>query len=571
MIIRVLAIAWAFGLLIGLVQPLHLPIWLSWHSEIPVFAGFALSAISYGFTPQRIVFKSSTASLAGVNITIFGLTAIALIQWLTNLIPFRGDVFLIWAYLGTFFLAINVGIQDQRAASLIAWVLWIAALLNAGVTFAQALSVNDGWSHTMVIWGFDRPTGNLGQANHNGTLMVLGIGAGYFLLQLKVFHQAVLSMSTLVLVCSLALTQSRTALLALFISTSFVFLRTRLCRENIQNLYWIKTTVIATVCFLALPALVQAYQEGCIRCIDQVSNDIRLLSDSSGRALIWPQMLHLGSQNPFFGGGLLQLPGLQVEYWSDFWFRALPLTYAHNIALDLWVGSGAIGLGLFVLFVFSLFHLMLKSRAKPELLLGSLIVIPIGIHSLLEYPHAYIYMLTPLGIGIGLLMRQGKPELSLLSSRKQAASFIFGIVFAIGAALAIVEYINMEEDFRIARFESLKIGAIPLGYKAPESMIFDQLGILLSAVRVIPKAGMPQQDIDVLEKAVKRFHWSALHHRYALSLALNGDPEKAERVLLILSMFWGDEMYLNVLKQWKNWSSDQYPELAALSLITGLK
>jgi hypothetical protein len=129
-----------------------------------------------------------------------------------------------------------------------------------------------------------------------------------------------------------------------------------------------------------------------------------------------------------------------------------------------------------------------------------------------------------------------------------------------------VEYVAIEEDFRMARFEALRIGQTPSDYSRPTVHLQTQLEVMLAASRMVPAPEMRPVDIELLRTAAMRFPWTAIQNRYALSLALNGNPDEAIRQLRVMRAMHGEKHYQALKANWLQLASDKYPQLGQLKL-----
>ncbi len=137
--------------------------------------------------------------------------------------------------------------------------------------------------------------------------------------------------------------------------------------------------------------------------------------------------------------------------------------------------------------------------------------------------------------------------------------------FVVLAAILVRDYFLAEEDFRVARFEALKVGQTPESYERPRLILLNQLGAMSSATRVVPTAGMTNADIELLRKAALHYPWTAIQHRYALALALNGNLPEAERQLKVMRAMHGEKMHAAIMVQWQIWAQEKHPQLQGLA------
>ncbi|MFZ3128022.1 MAG: Wzy polymerase domain-containing protein, partial [Rhodoferax sp.] len=192
------------------------------------------------------------------------------------------------------------------------------------------------------------------------------------------------------------------------------------------------------------------------------------------------------------------------------------------------------------------------------------LVAPVAVHSMLEYPFSYAYFLIPVMLAVGVLEAHLAPN----QTHRWRLSFT-----AIGAMLlslilvwSVTEYVTIEEDFRVARFDALHIGKIPIGYERPTTYLLTQLDTMLTATRMVPSDEMNTSEIELLRNAAMRFPWTAIQNRYALSLALNGNPEEAIRQLKVMRAMHGEKTYVGIRASWEALAESKYPQLGNLHL-----
>jgi hypothetical protein len=192
------------------------------------------------------------------------------------------------------------------------------------------------------------------------------------------------------------------------------------------------------------------------------------------------------------------------------------------------------------------------------------VALPVAVHSMLEFPFAYAYFLVPVMFSLGALegMTGAKPALRI--GVAPAAALLLGV--SIVAAWSVVEYVAIEEDFRVARFEALRVGQTPVNYQRPDVVLLTQLGALLEGSRISPKPGMKAEELELARKVALRYPWTATQNRYALSLALNGNPEEALRQLRVMRAMHGEKTYTEIKANWTTLAQEKYPLLRDLKL-----
>ncbi len=399
-----------------------------------------------------------------------------------------------------------------------------------------------------------RPGGNMAQPNHLATLLVMAVASLVFLYQSKKLG-AVASGLLLFLLCTgIAITESRTGALSLLALLAWWLLKRRNIGDNTPVWVGVGCGVVFVGMFWAWPMFLN---------LTLLSEQAGVNTTSSLRMEVWAQLLAAAEVKPWLGWGIHQVAQAHNAV-ADGYAVSAPFTYSHNLVLDLalWIGlplTGALVLATGV-------WLWRRVRAANQLLpwYGLAVALPFAVHSMLEYPFAYAYFLAPVMIAVGAVegslgvkpwVRVGvKPVTALL------------LVTTVMLAWSAVEYFEIEEDFRVARFEALRIGAPPPEHQRPTVFLFDQLGVLLDDARIIPTPKMSPKAMQVVKSAALHYPWSATQYRYALALALNGDPVEGARQFQVMRRMWGEKEYKGIKSRIDELAASRYPELHQLKL-----
>jgi hypothetical protein len=273
---------------------------------------------------------------------------------------------------------------------------------------------------------------------------------------------------------------------------------------------------------------------------------------------VWPQLLAAALQRPWFGWGLREVSEAHNAV-LDAYSVGEPFSYAHNIVLDFAIG---IGLPLTVL-LFTVVTVwgVLRVRAVRSLLPWYCIAmaLPFATHSMLEYPFAYAYFLLPVMLAIGVLERELAIGQVFRVSRWVAIALL-SITTAV-MAWTVWDYVRVGEDFRIVRFEARNVGKTPADYGRPNIVLLTQMSAMLEASRIVPERDMAPERIELSRKAAMRFPWTATQNRYALSLALNGNPDEARRQIKVMRAMHGEGTHRGIMRNWQELADAKYPEL----------
>ena len=537
----------------------HFPPWMSWHNEVAAFVAVLLFAWMYLAQPN-LIRKSVTISIPPLALPFTALALLAVVQGATGMMTFWGDVwvFTLYAALCVICAMLGYGLNAQSAKVL----TWLALLVVAGA-FADAVAagvqVLDVWKSTDLIARMPqlrRPGGNLGQPNQLATLLLMGIASLLFLYESGKLKAATGALISFVLCAALAMTESRTGVLSFFLLTGWYLYRRRQAGFKIP--LW--TVVLGCCAFLgffwAWPSIFDFVLQ---------STGVGAAVDTKPgyRLIVWPQLLEAMAQRPWLGWGLNQVPKAHNAVASSH-VLSEPYSYSHNILIDLGLGLGLplAALLMFIIGVWLWRRIQLAKQLQPWYCVA--LVLPVVVHSMLEFPFTYAYFLAPVMFVLGVLegLSGTKPAFKI---RARSAAALLLLISAV-AAWSVVEYIEIEEDFRVARFEALKVGQTPASYERPQIVLLTQLDALLAGARIDPKPGISPGEVELAKKVALRYPWPATQNCYALALALNGNSEEALRQLRVMRALHGEKYFATIRANWNALAQEKYPQLRALNL-----
>lgn len=558
----------AFSLGLSWLVSSHFPPWMSWHSEVLAF--FAVLLLGWGGLTR--VLRSAgprTVALPFVVWPLIGFGILAVFQKAAGLLPFWGDVWVLWFYMALCVTCLTLGFAAVSSSAqpsagtdasapftLLAFAFLVGAVASTVIAFVQVFSL---WEHSewlVRLADLRRPGANLAQPNHLATLLVMGVASLVFLYQSKKLGAFAGSLLLFLLCAGIAATESRTGALSLLALLSWWLLKRRNIGDPTPAWVGIGCGVSFVGMFWAWPHFLNAMD------LLGYQAEGRGL-DGSLRLQVWPQLLRAMVMHPWTGWGIHQVAAAHNAV-ADAYGVSAPFSYSHNLVLDLalWVGVplALLLVGLVVVWLWQ------RACAANQLLpwYGLAVALPLGLHSMLEYPFAYAYFLAPVMFLLGVVDASlgGKPLLRI--GAKPATALL--LVTTVVLAWSMVEYLEIEEDFRVARFESLRVGSPPLEHQRPKVILFDQLGVLLDDARITPTPKMSSEEMRVVKDAALHYPWSATQYRYALALALNGNPVEAARQIQVIRRLWGEQLYEGVKKQIDELATSQYPELRQLKL-----
>ncbi len=531
--------------------------WISFHSEAVAFAGLA-------FLLARRVTSPTSLKIPRIAKVVAACSLLPLLQVLLGMELFWGDVFLGWFYLAAAAAAIALAFDAVKSdgSKPTLWLmhsLWVAAFISACIGLLQWLQLHE-W---LGLFGLatnvgDRAMANLGQANHLATLLLMGLVALTYAYEKHSVGRAGYYAAGGFISFVLVLTESRTGMLGA--AAVFCFLVAKTHQKNQMQAFRLTSTVLFVWAGLfvlligALPTINNGLLLGTGRGIE--------LTDNNGRLLIWQQIGYAVAQSAWLGYGWNQIPAAHavgaVAYPGELYYL-----YSHNVALDLLAWFG-VPLGV-LLFLGAAWWVVsgLWRVVDINSVYAMAGLLPFMMHSLLEFPFAYAYFLIPVCLLAGVVQAT---LLTPYSTQKNLAGarFFLGCWLVLGF-WTVFEYLKVEEDFRVVRFENVRVGKTPEGYEVPQIHLLSHLGTMLHAARLRPAPNMSKADLENLRRVALRFPYGTLSLRYALALGLNGDPVAATHQMKVVRGMYGERYYGAAKLELRKLQLEKYPQLAAVS------
>jgi len=533
----------------------HYRPWSAFHAEMLALAGLGLLLGSFLFSK-----KASTAlRLPYVGLGVAVAALLPWVQYLAGVSLFAGDALLVSMYLCAFLGALLMGhasaVQGddhRRLQRGFFYSLGLAAFLSAVIGLLQWLDLQDVLGTYVVKLELgSRAAGNLGQANQLATLLLMGMMALTYMHQQQLVGRLGWSLAMAFTTLVLVLTGSRAGMLSVLLLLIFLLWKSR--RQDIglsAGMVW-AWALGFVACHVLLPFAAGAVQLG-------EGRGIASLTYTHDRWVIWTQMAHGVWASPWVGYGWNQTPTAQMA-GALVVPGTLPVTYAHNFILDMLAWNG-VPLGLLITGLLGWWFATRLWRVRTASgVYAMAALLPVAVHSMVEFPFAYAYFLIAAGFLAGLaeasLVSMKTIKLNLTWSRGWLVLWV-----ALGSYMAY-EYFLIEEDFRVVRFENLRIGKTPVEYDVPNVWMLSHMGTMLKVARIQPTPGMSTETMAALRKVARRFPYGAINLRYALALGLNGDPEGATQEMRLIRGTYGEFYYQAAKTVLRDIEKDKYPEL----------
>ncbi|WP_210543324.1 PglL family O-oligosaccharyltransferase [Rhodoferax sp. PAMC 29310] len=537
----------------------HYRPWVNFHSEALAFVGLS------GLMASVLLFRQNSLKLPWFGLWIGAAILIPWLQYATGISFFAGDALVTSLYLSGLLAAVFVGYSLAHpnfgfpAYGVLGLMhsLWIAALVSAGIGLAQWLDVQEPLGMYLVQTDLgDRAMGNLGQPNQLATLLIMGMVALVYVFERQLIGRFGFFLAIGFMTGVLVMTQSRAGMLSVLVVTVFLtwkksVIKSRLPARAVAG--WAVAFVFGTIALPYLSDLLLLADVRAINAAEPISQRLRM----------WQQIAFAIGESPWWGYGWNQTPTASAAGAIAFPGPG-PYTYAHNFVMDLLAWNG-LPLGLLLTGAIAYwFVTRIWSSAGLSAVHAMACLLPFAVHSMVEYPFAYAYFLIAAGLMAGVVEAARGTAKSLTLDLRWAWSFWL-VWVAVGSCLAY-EYFLIEEDFRIVRFENLRIGKTPEAYEIPNVQLMSHMAAMLKASRQRPEPNMAKAEIETLRQVSERFEFGPIHFRYAIALALNGNPEGASHRLAIIRGVFGDFYFKACVAEMRRLEEEKYPQLALVAI-----
>ena len=434
--------------------------------------------------------------------------------------------------------------------------LWIAAMASAAIGLVQWFQLSGPLGMYVVQSDLgDRAMGNLGQANQLATLLLMGTVTFGWAYERGTVGRLAFGLGIGLLSLVLVMTQSRAGMISVFLIAGFMIWKQRTLKMRVTA-----RAVAAWAAGFAIGTLILPYLSEAL-----MLSEVRSLGSAgpvTERITMWKQVGFAVLQSPWVGYGWNQTPTAHAAGAVAF-PSSVTYTNAHSFVMDMLAWNG-LPLGLLLCSIIAWWFVTRIWRcATRDAVFAMAALLPFAMHSMVEYPFAYAYFLIAAGLMVGIVeaSHPGAKTVSVMSKLVWPLVLVWS---GIGAYL-VYEYFLIEEDFRVVRFENLRIGHTPTEYEVPHIWMASHMATMLDASRLRAHPGMSSEEMETLRSASSRFAYGALRFRYAQALALNGDPNGAVSQMAIIRGMYGEVYYAGckaVLRE----QNAKYPQFANLSL-----
>lgn len=545
-------------LLLAWLLPSHFLPWVTAYQEL-------LTGIALVMSLAGLLLANGRYRLPLFALACLILATVPFLQFAGGLLSYAGDAWFGSIYIVTLAISVIIGYNLQNNskfnlsinfASAFAWLLLVGALVSVGLAFSQWL----GYGELYLVFPLpdgSRPSGNLAQPNNLATLLGMGLAAVLYLFEQQKLKRIVAAVLAVVILFGIALTQSRSPwLTALFIILFWAWQRRSidLRMTNTHMLLWLAVYVGMILSLPLLAELLGTSSSSPVERIQQMS-----------RLGLYKQFFHAVLQGPWYGYGWIQgfsaqaAVALQYPHYE-------PSYYAHNILLDLLVWNGPILGGALILTLAAWLLILLKRANSLTATFAWLALSFFIIHSMLEYPHAYLFLLVPAGVLLGILQASVSGEVKSLPLPR----WVIASSLLLASALILV----MWRDYRLFEVEHQQVLTEKHEMRIPahEQAISDiymitQMREYIYFVRSPLHIDYTAEQLSELLSITKRFPNSFFLLKSAYILAINNRVDEAYQLLLTLDGLYPKERLEKSLDYLLEQSSEQPKLLPLLKLF----
>lgn len=530
---------------------------------------FALSILNpYRFLPIPSLFSEACAFVALLFLVLYALeydlkiplitlpilfiTLIPIIQYFLGEIVYAEHVILPCIYIISFWYCIvvsyNIRINNENHDSTIlffCYVVLLAGLLSCLIAIFQWLNLFKNFLPD--IGTGNRPYGHLGQPNQLATFLFMSISALIFIFEKNKIKDCYFLIIGCFLVFTISLTQSRTAWIVAPLFFCYLFFKFDTIIYKIKKNYLAILFSFFAVSILILPFINRFLKFLSFQGMNTASVSERVTS-GYGRLDIWNQMIHAIIQKPLAGYGWYQTSVAQFNvintYTGKEWVES-----SHNIFLDIFVWCGIpIGLILIIYLIYFIGSIFLTSSNFDSVMIISMLI-PVVVHSLLEFPLFYSFFLLPVGFLLGVGLAENKENFIIFSKKINVALFLIGSIFLYfiyndyNLACDNLQKANEHELFNKHNNSSL----------IEQNYIFDKQQNRAIFIAFNPADKIDENQLKAFQQVVENNISGYFLYKYALILTINGKEREAKEIILINNKLYGKNLtYYDLLKRINN-------------------
>jgi hypothetical protein len=522
-------------LILAYLLPYHMYPFITFYNEWLVLFGIA---IALALVSEQ---KAIPVSLPWITIVSLALAVVIGIQTLLGLLTVSWDAVLPIAYFLAATLAVVLGAtlsappqRSQQICKALAWAHLVAGLVSVGLaTFQFAgkeailLPFVMPMRHDIAI----RPYANTGQFNQLALLFCLSLASIWWLYQIDKLRSGIAIGVALLLLWGLTLTLSRIGWIIIPLFALFTWL----CRGN-TRFKQIPAPLVATLTIVYFFWVAALPKISSLLGVITMSPAEHVGTGPSGRLVFLRQALDISLSHPWLGAGWYEFGPQQVQIGADF----APAGYsrhAHNLVMNFAAELGwPVTIAVFTALGYWFYRCCLspakQKTLSTEIGFAMLFLIAVLVHSLVEFPLWYAYVLIPTAFLMGMVHHDQLGARAIRVPRGYPLAL--SLVMAVGLVGIATDYRRVVLGFRALGWENLGLKADEGSTEPPDFTVFPQFYDYFRFAKTRAHAGMSSEEIAFMEKVAKRFGYAPVLMRMSVVYALNDRPDDAARAMMTL-------------------------------------
>jgi O-antigen ligase len=250
----------------------------------------------------------------------------------------------------------------------------------------------------------------------------------------------------------------------------------------------------------------------------------------SERLVLWQQAWRMAAQHPWFGVGWGRFGAEQVQMAADF-STTIYAEHSHNLILNFAAELGwPLTIVLFGFLAWWLVQTCVLPKASLNVRFATLCFVAVGVHSMVEYPLWYAYVLIPIALLMGAVHRERWPEGVGIPVPTLALRSI-SVIGLLVLALVTWDYQRVVQGFGALRARPGTTSLENAALQPPSVTIFGQYFDYFKVFKLPPHEGMSVDEIAFVERMSQRFGFVHVLNKLAEVYVLNGQPVKAARTM----------------------------------------
>ncbi len=367
-----------------------------------------------------------------------------------------------------------------------------------------------------------RPFANVAQPNQLALLYCMSLAALYWWQQSRQVSVYLILTLALWIIAGLVMTQSRIAWIILPLMALLIGWQER------RNKAYLACLVVLLVGYFAMLSQLDVLATY----LGHSGALAERLEGRSERKILWLQAIRMALDHPWLGVGWAGFGPAQVAIAADF-TPSIYSEHAHNFVLNL---AAEIGIPATLLICAALAYWCLavfpKLWGSIEVRFMGLCLLAVAVHSMVEFPLWYAYILLPVGLMMGILHQMRWPARGF--SVPAWGTYLVFLFACLAMCWITYDYWRVVGAFRAyqTKMSGYKINETYL--RQPDWTLFPQFYRYFDLLEFKPRAGMSDQQIADFAFWTRRFGFEHNLNTLAEIYVLNGKIPQARRTMLTL-------------------------------------